>query len=515
MLLQRYDMDIIPEATARRRHWVVQLLLQSGEMAPYRGSLATDFRSILISKSKLQHGQDVIEIQYRSEREDEPATGAIVYKVHVRFTKSLSIGELVNWMNSTSLGQAFPDKEELIQALNIFLNHYTKSSNNIATIGSTKSFSLSEGAAKGDLGAGLEAIRSFFSSVRLATCRTMVNINVSHSAFYHTGPLPSLIISYGPRSTVALERFLKLVRVQTTYPKEKRNKVSQVIPRTKTTFGLATNDDGHGMVHPPRVRQHGAGAKDVEFWLEGETSSAGPLRVEVADRTNTKGKGKGKAQPKSSVSSGSGKYISVFDFFNATYNRVLRNPELSVVNCGNRENPMYLPPEVCVVVSGQPSKAKLDSGQTQQMIRHAVRKPWDNAPSIVEQGIQVAGLDGNSNTLLRTFDLKITPGLIKVPGRILNSPKVIYKGNKSADPRFEDPALSPFLQRAAKALSLLFIILPEVSSSLYKRIKTLADKSYGIHTICSVGSKLAKDRGRDQYIANVALKCNLKLGGIN
>jgi eukaryotic translation initiation factor 2C len=54
---------------------------------------------------------------------------------------------------------------------------------------------------------------------------------------------------------------------------------------------------------------------------------------------------------------------------------------------------MYLPPEVCVVVSGQPSKAKLDSGQTQQMIRHAVRKPWDNATSIVEQGIQVAGLD--------------------------------------------------------------------------------------------------------------------------
>lgn len=79
----------------------------------------------------------------------------------------------------------------------------------------------------------------------------------------------------------------------------------------------------------------------------------------------------------------------------------------------------------------------------------------------------------------------------------------------------DDAKLGPFLQRAAGALSLLFVILPEVNTSLYKRIKTLADKDYGIHTICCVGSKLAKDRGRDQYIANVALKFSLKLGGMN
>ena len=79
----------------------------------------------------------------------------------------------------------------------------------------------------------------------------------------------------------------------------------------------------------------------------------------------------------------------------------------------------------------------------------------------------------------------------------------------------DDPAISSTLQRAARALDLLFIILPEANIPLYKRIKTLADKEYGIHTICAVGPKLAKDRGRDQYMANVALKFNLKLGGIN
>jgi eukaryotic translation initiation factor 2C len=78
----------------------------------------------------------------------------------------------------------------------------------------------------------------------------------------------------------------------------------------------------------------------------------------------------------------------------------LKTPELPVVNCGNRENPVYLPAEVCIVVPGQLSKAKLDSGQTQQMIRYAVRKPWENAASIVGQGISTVGLDEGLNPLL-------------------------------------------------------------------------------------------------------------------
>jgi eukaryotic translation initiation factor 2C len=61
---------------------------------------------------------------------------------------------------------------------------------------------------------------------------------------------------------------------------------------------------------------------------------------------------------------------------------------------------MYLPAEVCVVVPGQSSKAKLDGSQTQIMIRHAVRKPWENARSILNEGVSTVGLDENTNVLL-------------------------------------------------------------------------------------------------------------------
>ncbi|OAA37044.1 Argonaute/Dicer protein, PAZ [Metarhizium rileyi] len=126
------------------------------------------------------------------------------------------------------------------------------------------------------------------------------------------------------------------------------------------------------MAHPPRVRQHGAGAKEVEFWLDSAASSSSASKLEAKGGTNGKGKGKGKekAQAERSAAFSSGRYISVFEFFRTTYNRVLQYPQLPLINYGNRENPMYLPAEVCVVFAGQPSKSKLDGADIVEDLTH-------------------------------------------------------------------------------------------------------------------------------------------------
>jgi len=79
----------------------------------------------------------------------------------------------------------------------------------------------------------------------------------------------------------------------------------------------------------------------------------------------------------------------------------------------------------------------------------------------------------------------------------------------------DDPALDSFMAKAAANLQLLLVILPATPIPLYNRIKQLGDVKYGIHTVCSVGSKIAKTAGQDQYLRNEALKVNLKLGGDN
>jgi hypothetical protein len=60
---------------------------------------------------------------------------------------------------------------------------------------------------------------------------------------------------------------------------------------------------------------------------------------------------------------------------------------------------------------------------------------------------------------------------------------------------------------------LLLVILPKHDQAIYNCVKNTGDVKAGVHTICVVGSKFANNQ--EQYFANVALKFNLKLGGIN
>jgi len=83
---------------------------------------------------------------------------------------------------------------------------------------------------------------------------------------------------------------------------------------------------------------------------------------------------------------------------------------------------MYLPAEVCVVVPGQPSKAKLDGGQTQTMIQYAVRKPWENAKSILNEGVSTVGLDEDTNVLLVSSHPRCDILSLTIPSALLVLP---------------------------------------------------------------------------------------------
>ena len=87
----------------------------------------------------------------------------------------------------------------------------------------------------------------------------------------------------------------------------------------------------------------------------------------------------------------------------SAYNRQLTKLDLPVVNVGNHEQPIYLPAEVCHVLPGQACKQKLSPGQTEQMIRCAVRDPKDNVESIVEDGPRTLGLIASGNKKLVSF----------------------------------------------------------------------------------------------------------------
>ncbi|EXJ58677.1 hypothetical protein A1O7_06105 [Cladophialophora yegresii CBS 114405] len=475
LVLHRYGLDILPDQAGRRpagkkARRIVELLLEE-HFVQHHPRIATDFKSNLITSAELDIDQGGYTIVYRTEDEDDPQPNARRYRVRLARTASLTVSELLDELTSTRAGTLLGSKEEIIQALNIVVGQHPKAASQVASIGSNRHYALNAAASdKMSLGAGLAAIRGFFISVRAATGRLLVNVQVKHGAFYEEGPLERIMSAH-----------------------------------------LASTE----------------------------------------------------------------------------YNIVITTPALPVVNVGTRERPSYLPAQVCHVIAGQATNAQLTPAQTQQMIRFAIRRPAQNAQSIVTSGAQM--LTANNPTL-DAFGISTTPRLMTVSGRVLNSPNVRYWAQQPISTRFgswnmvqvqfttkadlkswtylwisSESTRDPWshegeLQTSVNALTsklrelgmtcsdctrglhiivtpntiestigealqrltsipqrerpkLVLVILPYVDGPIYNRVKHACDVREGLINVCVVASKFA--RANEQYLANVGLKFNLKLGGLN
>lgn len=251
LLLYRYDVKIWQPTKkgptllqgGKKLGQVFRLLLDLPQFQKHRNDIVTDFKAFLISRVKLEGGNAEpweFQIKYRAEGEDEPAPKATEYKTIVTPAGSVTVSDLTEYLTSTNAG-AVLDKQPIVTALNIFLGHYVKKSPNYTTIGGNRSFPVHPTQEQVyDLGAGLRAIRGFFSSVRTATSRILVNINITHAAFYASIELVQSIglfrAAHGP-SPFSLQIFLKRLRVRVTHLKPKINMAGESHPRVKTIYG--------------------------------------------------------------------------------------------------------------------------------------------------------------------------------------------------------------------------------------------------------------------------------------
>lgn len=317
LTLYRYSIEITSDGggkipTGKKAKRIVQLLLEE-HLQIYRNDIATDFKSNLISRNDIEVEGDGYPVTYRAEDEDDPAPNANQYRVRLQATGVLTVSELVNYLTSSQVGSMFGSKEEIIQALNIVIGHHPKAASMITTVAANRHYDRNSGPQdKMSLGAGLQAIRGFFVSVRAATARILVNVQVKNMAFYDEGPLDGIMHVYmqqnGPNK-LNLAKFLKKLSIDVTHI-ARTNRAGRRIPRIKTIQGLATNDDGRRQAHPPIVPQFGAGAKEVQFYLaDAGEGASGKTRAPGGGK---KGNKTSKAGPEAPSQ---GNYISVYEFF--------------------------------------------------------------------------------------------------------------------------------------------------------------------------------------------------------
>ncbi|ESZ94685.1 hypothetical protein SBOR_4936 [Sclerotinia borealis F-4128] len=590
LALGRYNVEITPnmDATKKKRTQLFRLVLELPEFANI--PIVTDYASMLVTPNKLPFKDErIFTITWRKEEEDEPLPNAQTYEVKIGSPTSINITDFVQFLSKGSV-TGMPDvtKEEITQVMNTLMGHYAKSDNGTVSIAGNRHFSTARRGNENnfaDLRMGLEAIRGFYQSVRPATGRFLLNVNVTHSVFLQPGNLTQLFLSFGGANPHSFADKIKRKRVEITHLPVKKSKAGTIIPREKSIWDFARPNDGRDEEHPPRVTGFAAGPMDVQFWLSAEPPST-----------------KGDAPSKSGSKRASGpalkgnKYISVYDYFKERYRGFTLNPKFPVVNVGSNVKPSYLPMEACIIKPGQVVKKTLLGDQTKLMLDFANRRPEPNAMSIITSGKQVLGLNAKDNPILSQFGVQVGNSLITVQGRVLPPPPinymnqnrrptktiprdgswnmrdtlfhtsgnlgpwtyVIFKCNGAFNPgpgivansveklknhlisagigaretlpeapsilyvRGNEAATSANVGDAFRALAkgslkkkpkFLLCVLPVSDVMLYNTIKRIGDINAGIHTVCVLWDNLKKES--PQFFGNVALKFNLKAGGIN
>lgn len=279
LTLHRYEIkEPSPSAGGKKKAQLVKLLL---EQLPGRGSnIITDFGSILLSLKKLDKTK--YDVTYRTENEAQPRQGARVYTLEVEYKNVLTVADLRKHLAAPNSNVDV--RAAMVQALNICLNHYGKTAPDLITFGSSRTFRL-RSADDLNIGTCVKAMRGFFASVRLATSRVLVNVNVNQALFYRESvgqeTLLDLMDNHAEENNdddYKLASFLRRLRVMPNL----KTKDGKLVHGARTIFGLATMDDGKPekeqkgvkgkdeSQHPPKVTKFAANAEDVQFWYAEE-----------------------------------------------------------------------------------------------------------------------------------------------------------------------------------------------------------------------------------------------------
>ncbi|TBU46218.1 argonaute-like protein [Dichomitus squalens] len=220
-----YDVQIDPPAGNKRlKRRIFQLAEQTKEWkrANMTGRVAHDNSAKLLAVNKLPQPLQ-IKFLYSDEDEEEQrerdkAREPKEYTMTIKFQQLIDTEKMLRYLNGDPQQRMY-DFMPVVNAMNIILSaHPNRVVGGGVMVGRNKFFHPSPSAPPVPLGGGLEAWRGFYSSVRPAWKQLMVNVNVCTTAFYTPGNLADRMIEFMNLSpTTRLRTFVRSVRVKTTH----------------------------------------------------------------------------------------------------------------------------------------------------------------------------------------------------------------------------------------------------------------------------------------------------------
>nr|CAD1821180.1 unnamed protein product [Ananas comosus var. bracteatus] len=409
------------------------------------------------------------------------------FKVLIKFAARVDLYHLKLFL----AGRQADAPQEALQVLDIVLRELPTA--RYAPI--SRSFYSPDLGTRDPLGEGLESWRGFYQSIRPTQMGLSLNIDMSSTAFIEALPVIDFVaqlldrdIQARPLSDaecVKIKKALRGVKVEVTHRGNMRRK----------------------------------------YRISGLTSQATrELKFPVDDKGTIK---------------------SVVQYFQETYGFTIKHTNLPCLQVGSLQRINYMPMEVCKIVEGQRYSKKLNERQINALLRVTCQRPYERERDILQT---VHHNDYQNDPYAREFGIKISDKLASVEARVLPAPQLKYHDTgkeKYCLPRtgqwnmmnkefFPTPVLPPYsaqadqvkqalracfcesmriLQPQQRELDLLIVILPENNGSLYGDLKRICETDLGLVSQCCLTKHVF--RRNTQYLANVALKINVKVGGRN
>ncbi|CAM8949612.1 unnamed protein product [Rhodiola kirilowii] len=514
--LHHYDVTITPEVPKSLNRIIIsQLVKMYSETNLNRKRLAYDGMKSLYTAGALpfETKEFVVELQEEGKRSANRPKRK--FKVEIKFAVKVSIYHLEQFLQRRQ-----PDApQETIQALDVVLRQLPS---NIFTVVGRSFFSTSLGQATKP-GDGFEYWKGYYQSIRLTQMGLSLNIDVSARVFYEPICVTDFIAKYCVRDVtkplsdqdrIKVKKALKGIKVEVTHRDTARSYKITGISNQMSSRLMFTLDD-------------------------------------------------------------SGTEVSVAQYYSQKYKK-LNYPWLPCLQAGNDKKRIDLPMEVCMIVKGQRFSKKLNEKQVTNLLRATCQRPPEREKTIKQMVVQEHFHD---DFVKNDFGMRVSDQFTSIEARVLPPPRLQYHGSdcnpqvgqwnmidkkminggtvenwtcvsfsnlredaaqyfyhqlidmccqkgmvfskspviptSSANPRQIERTLIDIHKQCStknKPLQLLLVILPDITGS-YGTIKRVCETELGIVSQCCQPRNAQKCAG--QYLENVSLKINVKVGGRN
>ncbi|KAF8523721.1 Piwi-domain-containing protein [Hysterangium stoloniferum] len=522
-----YKIYFQPEVKIKRvRKRLLEIVENTPELSQFKNFVAHDGSEKLVASKKLpapNNGPLDVSVKLFDEDEKGPDNKAKTYVISFSYVSEINSSNMNEYLNgslrSSNIGP-------LLSALNIILAKFAFTRG--VKVGRDRFFFKGAGGSM-DLSGGLEAWKGFYSSVRPTVNNLMVNVNVCYTAFYKEQNLALALEEFAHASFRAYPgKFVEGIRVQPTHLSYRPKKtVRRIAPHADTIKFQCAELGGQVTVQQYFEKKYkkklqkpdlvvDIGTKERPNYVPAELCEILPNQVfkgKLADYNTAKMINYACRAPGDNGRSIVNQGLSLMGFNNPN-NEALTNFGISISG-----DMAVIPARVLDpprLVYAQDQSAALDKEKASWNL---IKRKFFKGMRLANWGVFVVAAGGRDDFGPRdpALDYMIEQfrnscndtGMSVEPHSAVNGANI--HGKRGGE--VYQALVAGLNVDKMKKLSFILVVLSNTDKHVYATIRRICDTELGIPATCALCSKIKP--GKQQYMANVALKINAKLGGVN